>query len=252
MFAFLKRRRRARILARHSIPDALWRDTLAAVPALARLDTDAQQRLRDFALVFLHEKRMEPARGLELTDAMRVRIAALACRLVLGLDLDHFDGFRAVIVYPGEFIVRGREHIDDAGIVHTGDDTLSGESWDFGPVVLSWSDVAQSGLGDGYDVVAHEFAHKLDGLDGAVNGMPPLHRAMDPRAWSDAFGRAYDALCDEVDAGREPWIDPYAAEAPEEFFAVCVELFFDVPRDFAAEYPTLYGLLADYFRQRPR
>src|SRR5690606_32502357 len=145
------------------------------------------------------EKAFVGARGLELTDAMRVRIAALACRLVLELGLDLYSEFRTVIVYPGEFLVRDREHIDDAGVVHMGDEVLSGEAWDVGPVVLSWADVEQSGRGDGYDVVAHEFAHKLDGLDGAVNGMPPLHRGMDPRAWADAFGRAYDELCELVD-----------------------------------------------------
>ena len=226
--------------------------TPSAAPTLARLDRDARRRLRDLVVVFLHEKSIEPARGLDLTAAMRVRIAALACRLVVGLDLDHFDGFRSVIVYPGEFIVRGREHIDDAGVIHTGDDALSGEAWDRGPVVLSWSDVEQSGRGDGYDVVAHEFAHKLDGLDGAVNGMPPLHRGQRPADWAAAFQAAYDALCTAVDAGEDTWLDPYAAEAPEEFFAVCVEIFFDVPREFASEYPALYEQLAVYFKQRPR
>ena len=190
MFGFLKRRRRARVLARHSIPDDLWRRVVSSTPALARLDDGARSRLRDLTLLFLHEKRFDAARGLALTDAMRVKIAALACRLVLELGLDCYSGFHSVIVYPGEFLVRDREHIDDAGVVHVGDETLSGEAWELGPVVLSWADVEQSGQGDGYDVVAHEFAHKLDGLDGATNGMPPLHRGMSPRVWSETFSRA--------------------------------------------------------------
>ena len=252
MFAWLRRRRRARVLARHAIPDAIWREVIASVPSLAALSREERARLRDLSLLFLHEKAFVGVQGLELTDAMRVRIAALACRLVLELGLDLYSGFRTVIVYPGEFLVRDREHIDDAGVVHVGDEVLSGEAWETGPVVLSWSDVEQSGQGDGYDVVAHEFAHKLDGLDGATNGMPPLDRSMDPRAWADAFSRAYDELCELVDDGVETWLDPYASESPAECFAVCVEMFFDVPDGFRREYPELYGQLSAYFRQSPR
>ena len=252
MFAWFRRRRRARVLARHAIPDAVWREVIASVPSLAALSRDERARLRDLAVLFLHEKHIEPALGLELTDAMRVRIAALACRLILELDLDCYSGFRSVIVYPGEFLVRDREHIDDAGVVHVGDEALSGEAWERGPVVLSWADVEQSGQGDGYDVVAHEFAHKLDAIDGATNGMPPLHRGMSPAAWSTAFSRAYDELCAEVDAGVDTWLDPYASENPAECFAVCVEMFFDVPDGFRREYPELYEQLAGYFRQDPR
>lgn len=216
------------------------------------MDGEPLARLRELSLLFLHEKSIEPAQGLELTDAMRVRIAALACRPVLELGLDHYDGFRSVIVYPGEFLVRNREHHDEAGVVHTADDLLSGEAWEQGPVVLSWHDVTASGQGEGYDVVAHEFAHKLDALDGAVNGMPPLHRGQRPDDWAEAFQHAYDALVACVDADEDTWLDPYAAESPAEFFAVSVEMFFDVPRAFATEYPDLYEQLAAYFRQRPR
>ncbi len=223
-----------------------------AVPSLARMDGETLARLRDLALIFLHEKSIEPAQDLALSDAMRVRIAALACRPVLELGLDHYDGFRSVIVYPGEFLVRNREHHDEAGVVHTADDLLSGEAWEQGPVVLSWHDVTSSGQGDGYDVVAHEFAHKLDALDGSVNGMPPLHQGQRSADWAGAFQRAYDELVARVDADDDTWLDPYAAESPAEFFAVSVEMFFDVPRAFAAEYPALYEQLAAYFKQRPR
>ncbi|HEX7080068.1 MAG TPA: M90 family metallopeptidase [Gammaproteobacteria bacterium] len=251
MFGFLTRRRRRRILERASIPDALWRATIDAVPALARLDPETQERLRALALLFLHEKRIEPAGGLVLDDAMRVRIAALACRPVLELGLDCYAGFKSVIVYPGEFVVRDREHVDESGVVHVGDDVLSGESWDFGPVVLGWEDVEASGQGDGYDVVAHEFAHKLDLLDGAVDGLPPLHREMRVAEWTAAFQSAYDDLVERVERGCDTWIDPYAAEDPGEFFAVCTELFFDVPRALARRYPDLYAQLAAFFKQDP-
>lgn len=251
MFGLLRAYRRKRLLANQSIPDDAWNGLVAETPPIRRLSHARQRRLRDLALLFLHEKRVEPAGGLVLTDAMRLRIAALACLPVLELGLDCYDGFVSVIVYPGEFIVRDREHVDDAGVVHTADDVLSGEAWERGPVVLGWTDVEASGRGDGYNVVVHEFAHKLDALDGVTNGVPPLHRTMRMSAWAAAFQSAYDRLHRQLDLNEDTWLDPYAAESPAEFFAVCAEMFFDVPDEFAAEHPDLYGQLAEYFRQDP-
>ena len=251
MFGLLKGWRRRRILALTSIPDAVWQRTVAAVPALVRLDEEQLERLRMLALLFLHEKSLEPAGGLQLDDAMRVRIAALACRPILELGLDYFNGFVSVIVYPAEFLVRGREQVDEAGVVHTADEVLSGEAWEQGPVILAWQEIEASGRGDGYDVVAHECAHKLDLLEGDMNGLPPLHRGMRAGKWSESFQAAYDDLVQRLDRGEEPWLDPYAAENPAEFFAVCTEMFFDIPTAFRAEYPALYTQLAAFFRQDP-
>src|SRR5690606_26009015 len=197
------------------------------------------------------EKRLEPAGGLALDESMRVRIAALACLPILELGLDCYDGFASVIVYPDEFVVPGREEVDEAGVVHVGDDVLGGESWDFGPVILAWEDVEASGQGEGYNVVAHEFAHKLDLLDGAVNGMPPLHRDMSAAAWTDVFQAAYDDLVEQIERGEEPWIDPYAAETPGEFFAACTELFCDVPVALPSARPARARQLAACFRPDP-
>ena len=251
MFGLLRGWRRRRILARRSIPDAVWQATIAEIPALSRLDAAELERLRALALLFLHEKSLEPAGGLVLDEAMRLRIAALACRPILQLGLDCYGGFVSVIVYPGEFLVRNRERVDEAGVVHTRDEILSGEAWEQGPVILGWEDVEASGRGDGYDVVAHECAHKLDLLEGDVNGLPPLPRGMRAGEWVGSFQAAYDDLIQRLDRGEEPWLDPYAAEEPAEFFAVCVEMFFDVPGPFRAEYPTLYSQLAAFFRQDP-
>ena len=251
MFGLLRGWRRRRVLARRAIPDSLWRQTIVDLPALSKLGKLELRRLRSLALLFLHEKSLEPAGGLELDDAMRVRIATLACRPILGLDLDHYENFLSVIVYPGEFLVRDRERVDEAGVVHTRDEILSGEAWEQGPVILAWRDVDASGRGDGYDVVAHECAHKLDLLDGDMNGRPPLNHSMRADEWTDSFQAAYDDLIRRLDHGEEPWLDPYAAEEPAEFFAVCAEMFFDVPDAFRAEYPALYTQLAAFFRQDP-
>lgn len=251
MFSLFRNWRRRRVLARHHIPDALWNETVRALPVLSRLDADALRRLRELSLLFLHEKSIEPAGRLALDDAMRLRIATLACLLILELDLDHYGDFHSVIVYPEEFLVRNRTHTDEAGVVHAADDVLAGEAWEQGPVILSWSDIEASGLGEGFNVVAHEFAHKLDMLDGAVNGTPPLHRDMRRADWVAAFQGAYDDLLERVERGEDTWLDPYAAEDPGEFFAVCAEMFFDVPARFREAYPGLYGQMAAYFRQRP-
>ena len=251
MFGLLRGWRRRRVLARRTIPDALWRQTIADIPSLSRLGPAELQRLRALTLLFLHEKSLEPAGGLELDDGMRLRIAVLACRPVLGLGLDCYDNFHSVIVYPEEFLVRNRESVDGAGVVHTSDEILSGEAWDQGPVILAWQDVEASGRGNGYDVVAHEFAHKLDLLDGDMNGRPPLNRGMRAEVWAETFQAAYDDLIRRLDRGEEPWLDPYAAEEPAEFFAVCTEMFFDIPNAFHTEYPALYAQLAAFFRQDP-
>ena len=207
--------------------------------------------MRALALLFLHEKHLEPAGGVDLDDEKRLKIAALACLPILNLGLDCYDTFAAVIVYAGEFVIRDRQYEDEDGVVHTGDDALSGEAWEQGPVILAWSEVAESGRGDGFNVVAHEFCHKLDMLSGEADGVPPLHREMRLVEWTAAFDAAYDDLVEQLEDGVEPWLDPYAAEDPAELFAVCCEMFFDVPGDLAEAYPDVYAQLAAFFRQDP-
>ncbi len=243
--------RRKRILAQHSIPDDVWSAAVSAVPAIARLEPGARERLRALTLLFLHEKQFEAVRGIALDEAKCVRIAAMACLPILELGFDAYAGFKSVVVHPDEFVVRDREYEDEDGVVHTGDDVLSGEAWEQGPVILAWSEVQMSGRGDGFNVVVHEFVHKLDILDGEANGVPPLHSGMRVPEWVAAFEAAYDDLCEQLEAGREPWLDPYAAEDPAEFFAVCAEMFFDLPRRFRTEYPEVYEQLKRYFRQDP-
>lgn len=246
-----KRWRRQRILARHSIPDEHWAAALAAWPALARLTAEQRERLRALALLFLHEKSFEAARGFELDEAKCVRIAAMACLPILELGFDAYRGFKSVVVHPDEFLVRNRTIEDEDGVVHVGDDLLSGEAHEQGPVVLAWSDIELSGRGEGYNVIVHELAHKLDMLGGEADGVPPLHGDMRVPEWVAAFDAAYDDVTEALERGEEPWLDPYAAEDPAELFAVCVEMFFDVPRELRAEYPEVYDQLKRYFRQDP-
>jgi len=168
----LTRWRRRRILARHSIPDDAWAAALAAWPVLARLTDEQRERLRALALLFIHEKQFEAARGMLLDEAKCVRIAAMACLPILELGFDAYRGFKSVVVHPDEFVVRDRTYEDEDGVVHVGDDVLSGEAWEQGPVVLAWSEIEESGRGEGYNVVVHELVHKLDMLGGEASGVP--------------------------------------------------------------------------------
>ena len=196
----------------------------------------------------LNEKSIVGAGGLEVRDEMRMCVAAQACMLLLNLDLDFFRGWTEVIVYPDEFIV-DYEYLDEDGIAHRVNAPLSGESWLEGPVILSWADAERAG--DGYNVVIHEFAHKLDMLNGEANGFPRLHAEMDPQRWSFVFNAAYDDFCERLKRGEGSEIDPYAAENPGEFFAVVSEAFFEIPRVVQLEYPEVYGQLTAFYRQDP-
>jgi Mlc titration factor MtfA (ptsG expression regulator) len=245
--AWLKDWRRRRVLARHRIDDRLWQETTAALPFLRGLSVDEDRRLRELALLFLAEKQFSGARGLRVTDAMRLSIAVQACLPILGLGLDAYAGWSGVVVYPGDFRVHVAE-TDEAGVVHEFDDERAGESWPGGPVILSW-DAARHA--PDMNVVIHEFAHKLDMANGEADGLPPLHAGMDRRAWREAFRLAYEGFCDVLERGRDTWLDPYAAESPGEFFAVMSEMFFTDAAETRRRYPDVYDQLQLFYRQDP-
>lgn len=248
MFAFLTRWWRARIIARAPLDSAQWKKTLERLPFLRGLSEAERERLRESVILFLHHKSIHGAGGLELDAEMQLLIAAQACLPILNLDIDYYRGWVEVIVYPDEFVPRV-QYSDEAGVVHTVREPHAGEAWLQGPVILSWADVAPSA--DGVNVVVHEFAHKLDMLNGDANGFPPLHRGMNRGAWSQAFGSAYADFCRRAEAGREDAIDPYAAESPGEFFAVLSETFFETPRAVIDLYPRVYDQLRLFYRQVP-
>ena len=237
-----------RLFRPEPIPESTWLAVTARVPWVAACDDARRARLRELATAFLHRKTITPLGGLVLDDTDRAVLAALCCMPLLEFGAGGLAGWSQLIVYPEAFRV-DRSHVDAAGVLHEWNDELIGESWDAGPLVLSWADV-QSDLAnphEGYCVAAHEMAHKLDALDGALDGTPPLPRAWQ-EAWARDFQRAYDALAADVDAGRDTAIDGYAAEAPEEFFAVCTEYHFSDPAllrrtfpDVAAHLARLYG-----------
>ena len=230
------------------IDPALWAKTLTGLPFLASLAVDEQKRLKTLAEGFLAEKEFSAAGGLPLSDEICVAIATQACLPILNLGLAAYRDWVGIIVYPDEFVVARRIE-DENGVIHEFDDVLSGEAWEGGPLIVSWRDVQQAG--DGYNVVIHEFAHKLDMLNGEADGMPALHSGIDEEEWQDTFLAAYDDFCRRVDDGEETVIDPYGSDDPAEFFAVLSESFFEMPEVVAGDYPAVYELFKRYYRQDP-
>ena len=243
MFRFLKPSRLA-------VTDAVWQTVRRSRPILATLAEPDAETLRALSDAFLRTKSIEEAGGFELDEESRVVVAAQACIPILALGLDAYAGWRSVIVYPGGFMSRGT-WVDETGVEHEWEEARSGETGVGGPVVLSWEDVAASGKLEGYNVVIHEMAHKLDMLNGDANGFPPMHREMDGTVWYRVFSEAFEDLAARVDAGEETGIDPYAAEGPDEFFAVTSEYFFELPEVLDGCYPDVYAELRAFYRQDP-
>ena len=234
-----------------SIDPALWRAARERVPWVGALDHARDARLHALATGFLAAKTITPVAGLSLDDAQRVQLAALCCLPLLEFGDEGLRGWSQLIVYPDAFRVN-RSHVDAAGVLHEWDDELIGEAWESGPVILSWADIEAdlAAPHDGFCVAVHEIAHKLDVLDGALDGTPPLPRAWQ-REWARDFQRAYDALAEDVDAGRDTTIDGYAAEAPEEFFAVCTEYHFSAPDLLHTAMPSVAAHLARFYGPSP-
>lgn len=250
MLGLLRHWHQRRRLRHARLPDLQWQWAIAKRPSLSGLSEREQERLRDLASLFLAEKVLEPAGGLALTAQIGPLIAAQACLPILNLGLDYYRGWRSVILYPAGFLVH-HQYTDATGLVHNVHRPLIGEAWERGPVILSWADVEQLPPEPGLNVVIHEMAHKLDMLNGAVNGLPPLHSDMAVSDWSRAFNAAYQHLCHSVDQSLPTVLDPYAAESPGEFFASVSEAFFETPERVSAVYPEVYWQLQAFYRQDP-
>lgn len=256
-----------------AIPDMLWPKVAKSLPWFARLSEHEQQHLRLLVSQFLKQKTITPAFGMTFTDDMRISIAAQACLPILKLDLSYYSGWQEVIVYPGEFIVP-RSEMDDDGVVHEYFDTIAGEAWDGGPVILSWNNSDLSLFNPSFNIVIHEFAHKIDLRNGAADGMPPLsprwHRRINYAYWQrimrnnfedfstrvQLIERSLPAHIDPTSEQAAPYyadlpLDAYAAESISEFFAICSEAFFITPTQLHHGYPHVYDLLAQFYRQDP-
>ncbi|MFN2286932.1 MAG: zinc-dependent peptidase [Chromatocurvus sp.] len=245
-----QRSREARIRRLQRLPLPQWQAAKAKLPLLDQLAPLERVHLRQLTSAFVQEKVFSGANGLKINSSMRTCIAAQACLLILHMNqgLRPFRGWTEVIVYPDTFRVR-HETLDEAGVLHISEEELAGESWDRGPIILSWGDIATDEPDADLNgaIILHEFAHKLDALSGTATGMPPLRRDMDRAEWTRVFTAAFEKLGAEVNAGRNTAIDPYAAESPPEFFAVATEYYFEYPETLKAAYPEVYKQLERYY-----
>lgn len=236
------------------IPETLWLQMLQQYPFLASLNDLELQRLRQLSAEFLADKEFSGAHGLQVSDDMALAIAAQACLPVLHLGLQWYDDFRGIVVHPGAMLAP-RKVQDDIGVVHQYTEELSGEAMDGGPVTLSWEDVGQACADKGYNVVIHEFVHKLDMRDGCADGCPPLHKPSLRQRWPSVMQAAFDDFTEalaraERFGGEPPWLDAYAATAPAEFFAVSCEAYFVNRVRFDKAFPSLGPLFDEFFRPR--
>jgi len=241
--------RRRRALTR-PFPDE-WRELLARRWELwSSLRPDERERLEPSIQVFIADKRWEASRRFVITDEMKVLIAAQACLLVLELDDHHYAGVGTIIVHPSTITLRGERPTDMAGVWEDGPYSILGQAHHRGPVLLAWDAVAVGARHPrrGHNVVFHEFAHKLDMLDGTVDGTPPHADRETLDRWVAVCTRVYRALR----AGQGgPLLGDYAASNPGEFFAVATEVFFTLPVELRLDVPELYSVLAAFYRQDP-
>ena len=264
----------ARVLPQaRPVPEALWQATLAAHPFLAALAPDEQAGLRRLCGHFLARKEFHGAHGLAVSDAMALTVAAQACLPLLHLGpgaeapgdpraLAWYDDFVGIVLHPGLALAR-RDFTDDDGIVHQWQEELAGEAMPGGPVMLSWPDVAAAGdsAAQGYNVVIHEFIHKMDLRDGAADACPPLPpgflgqrggRAA-RQAWLAVLTPAWEGFCEQVIRAErfgqpEPWLDAYGAQSLDEFLAVACEAYFVNRTEFGQHFPSLLTLFDAFFR----
>lgn len=245
------------------IPEAAWSAVLTRYPFLAERAGPHLPRLRLLAAEFLRDKQFHGAHGFVITDEVALSIAAQAVLPVLHLPggLDWYDDFVGIVVHSSEVVAR-RTTTDEAGVVHEYDEVVAGEAMDRGPVMLSWQDVLASSItaDEGYNVVIHEFAHKIDMRGGAADGCPDLPAGFAGTtgaraaraAWMAVLQAAFDTFREQTIVaerfgGEPPWLDPYGAESPSEFFAVACEAYFVNRAAFGAEFPSLRDLFDAFF-----
>ena len=230
-----------------------WRTILQQrMPYFRQMPTDLQLQLKQHIQVFIAEKNFIGCNGIKITDEIKVTIAAQACLLLLNRKTNYYPKLTTILIYPRAFLKEQKQRNAD-GIQYTNKIALSGESWDFGKIVLSWQDSLHGAQlpNDGHNVVIHEFAHQLDQENGTANGAPILGKGQSYQCWSEVFSQQFDILRKQAIAGIPSIFDYYGATEPAEFFAVVSEVFFEKSKLFSVEHPALYKQLTTYYKVDP-
>ena len=210
-------------------------------------------KLRVLIKRFLHRKHFSGAGGLEITDEIRVTIAAQACMLQLKRRGALYPRLKYIIVYPTTFVV-SRAQTDAGGVTSEKRRSLLGESWDNGKVILAWDNVLHgaSNFVDGQNVVLHEFTHQLDSETGTADGAPLLAGESSYRSWAAALSGEYRVLQRRARRRQRSLMVHYGATNPAEFFAVATETFFEKPARMARHHAELFEVLRAYYGIDPR
>lgn len=250
----LKHRWEQRRIRQLGLTREQWETAIADWPVAQRYQGEAREQLWTLTLRFLAHKTIASGGGYPFDDTQRLKLATMACVPILHLGLAWYDHFYTVILYEGDFIPN-RPYRSEDGVVHASAPGLSGEAWQQGPVILSWSAIQSAGAhgrhGQASNVVIHEFAHKLDMLRDGANGAPPMHPDMRAGEWHQVFSQAWQALHQDQSRHHHLPLDPYALTHPAEFFAVCSETFFEAPLQLQQHLPDVYRLLCQFYRQSP-
>ncbi|HPD56666.1 MAG TPA: zinc-dependent peptidase [Smithellaceae bacterium] len=254
MFGCIVRRRRRKLM-QQSFP-AAWKEIIRRnVAHYKLLDEKERARLQKLVQILIAEKNWEGAGGLTMNDEIRVTIATQACLLILNMPHNYYRNVETVIVYPSEIVPPQRKPGFFETILHPLEPAypIAGQAFRQGPLILAWEEVLRGGRhpGFGYNVVYHEFAHKLDMLDGAADGTPPLFARAAYREWIKVFSRQYLQLRSDLEKGKPTFLDDYGATDEAEFFAVATEHFFDQPVLMEKHAPEIYRMLKEYYRQDP-
>ena len=239
-------------IEKQAFPDAWLLILENRLPFVSKMPPAQQERLQLLIKVFLADKEFYGCAGQEITDDIRVTVAAQACLLLLNQDRVPYPDLNAILVYPSTFVAT-REVANELGLVSTNHIAMLGESWSQGKVVLAWDNVEKGvvNLQDGQNVVLHEFAHQLDHESGSTNGAPLLHTQGAYRCWAHIFSEEFTELQQDAARGRQGLLDHYGATNPAEFFAVATETFFEKPNEMAINHKELYAQLKQYYRLDP-
>ena len=254
MFNWFRNRRRKK-LTQTPFPSA-WEEILYRnVAHYCMLDDSERAKLHALIQVFIAEKYWEGAGGLEPDDEIRVTISAQACMLLLGIPHNYYRNVMSIIIYPSTVIPPKRRQgfFENSMKPETIEQPILGQAVMQGPVIIIW-DAALHGSRHpelGHNVIYHEFAHKLDMLDGAPDGTPPLRDRDEYRDWIAVCTREFKRLRQDAAKGRRSFLNPYGATNEAEFFAVATEQFFDQPLLMVDQSPDLYRVLQEYYQQDP-
>jgi MtfA peptidase len=245
-FRFWTRWRRSRLAAR-PLPPAAQEWSARHLRRWSELPPALQQKLQAIAWILYQERRFEASRDWALTDEMKWAVAVNAALMLLGVRDYYFDGVKTILLQKQSFV------LPQTSRWMVSHETSAGAAWQYGPIVLSWADcqIDSPLRRGGRNVIIHEFAHHLDGLDGEMGGSIQLPTRESIERWDEVLHAELERLQAALNNGQRTFLDPYAATHPAEFFAVASEYFFERPAGLQEHHPEVFELLVQFYNFNP-